>query len=361
MADPQAAPQQYTDAQLSDGRTLRFMGDLDPDTVRAKVQTFRAKEAIANNPPPVPRPQVNMQPSMLAPRHDPQLDQNIYQADAANNSTPGDALVSGATLGAGLGAGTAGRAALPFLTQQAAKHPIIATMAAQEAISQARRIPVLGKFVPPYAELLPFMRPGRAAPAEGIERDATRENVPYAGEQVPETPPQPTGAPVYRDATRQNVPYAGEAQQQAAPPPPVTPPFVRQSARWTPPTATVQWPKPGSAEDLAETKQIQDTVRNSAEQEQDALLRLGNQERYPTSTKGELTGSENAPVKLTKTPSASTIKPNLKNPAPAKPPYYLTGGAKQIPGNAAPAPAQSEDLTEEWQKNLDFLKKRKKE
>jgi hypothetical protein len=46
--------QQYTDAQLSDGRTLRFLGQLGPDEVRQKVHSFRTREGaqgIEANPP----------------------------------------------------------------------------------------------------------------------------------------------------------------------------------------------------------------------------------------------------------------------------------------------------------------------
>ncbi len=51
--------QQYTDAQLSDGRTLRFMGQLGPDEIRQKVSSFRTSEGARNiqaSPPGVPRP-----------------------------------------------------------------------------------------------------------------------------------------------------------------------------------------------------------------------------------------------------------------------------------------------------------------
>jgi hypothetical protein len=40
-------PEQFTDAQLSDGTTLRFKGQLGPDEVRAKVRAYREKQ----NPP----------------------------------------------------------------------------------------------------------------------------------------------------------------------------------------------------------------------------------------------------------------------------------------------------------------------
>lgn len=55
MSEPQ-----YTDAQLSDGRTLRFIGQLGPDEIRQKVSAFRTREAgrnaIAANPPGIRRP-----------------------------------------------------------------------------------------------------------------------------------------------------------------------------------------------------------------------------------------------------------------------------------------------------------------
>jgi len=56
--------QQYTDAQLSDGTTLRFLGQLGPDEVRQKVQGYRA-----NNPQlAVPKPPL---PGALNPKFNP--------------------------------------------------------------------------------------------------------------------------------------------------------------------------------------------------------------------------------------------------------------------------------------------------
>ena len=49
---------------------------------------------------------------------------------------------------------------------------------------------------------------GEEIPGENPRyRDATKLNVPYAGEDIPDNE---GGAEVYRDATRQNIPYAGE-------------------------------------------------------------------------------------------------------------------------------------------------------
>jgi len=53
-----ADPQQYTDAQLSDGNTLRFLGQLGPDEVKQKVQNYRARQAVATIPPTGPQGQI---------------------------------------------------------------------------------------------------------------------------------------------------------------------------------------------------------------------------------------------------------------------------------------------------------------
>ena len=60
--------QAYTDAQLSDGTTLRFMGQLGPDEVRQKVSGYKtakaARDIEANPPSGVTGPKINMQPSV---------------------------------------------------------------------------------------------------------------------------------------------------------------------------------------------------------------------------------------------------------------------------------------------------------
>lgn len=278
-------------------------------------------------PPGVPRPQVNMQQSLLGKQDnsDPDL-QRLNRGIQAGNTgpMPQDAFVGAAIAGAPL----AGAAALPFIAKQAVQHPVIAGMVGSELIKQARNIPYVGKMIPPGAEWLPFLLSKHAPEgAAQVERDATAENSPFAGEG--ETTPAQT-------------------QPQATPQPQPT------KLPWTPAQATAQWPKPGSQADIDETRAIQEQVRNTADAEQQALQRLGNQERYTRSTKSELTRSGNAPVKLTTTPSASTIKPKVGNSPPAKPPYYLSGGA-QTTGNAG----QGEDLTDILQKSLDAVKKRK--
>lgn len=332
------APSTPTLAQAVRTKYPGVYDDMDDVTLEQKVLAKYPQYAdmprtqAQVSPPGVPRPSLmgqpgtsagsTMQQSLLGKQDnsDPDL-QRLNRGIQAGNTgpMPVDAFAGAAVAGAPL----AGAAALPFIAKQAAQHPIIAGMVGSELIKQARNIPYVGKMIPPGAEWLPFLL-SKHAP-EGA-------------------------APIERDATEQNSPFAGE--EEAAP----AAPKQQTQLPWTPAQPTTQWPKPGSKEDLAETQQIQEQVRNTADAENQALLRLGNQERYARSSKGELTGSENAPVTLTKTPSANTIKPRVGNSPPAKAPYYLSGGAKTT-GNAPQG--QSEDLTDILQKSLDAVKKRK--
>lgn len=82
-------------------------------------------------------------------------------------ATPGYSAAVGVPLGIAA-AYMGGATALPFLRAIATKYPratqFVTSAAASEAISQARRIPYVGKFVPPYAEMLPFLRGEKGAP-----------------------------------------------------------------------------------------------------------------------------------------------------------------------------------------------------
>lgn len=125
-------------------------------------------------------------------------------------ATPTMAKIAGAGIGAAA-LGTPG--VLPFLGSQVANVakavPPLAMMAGINWLRQ--KVPS----IPASAEYLPmFMRFGGKAKPGGAP-DATRENVPYAGEE--ESTLKPGGQP---DATKENVPYAGEtietpAEQQA--------------------------------------------------------------------------------------------------------------------------------------------------
>jgi hypothetical protein len=95
-------------------------------------------------------------------------------------ATPMMANVAGGAIAAA-GTGVAIPAALGFIRS----HPIVGPMIASEAISKARQIPYVGKFIPPYSEMLPFLVGGKGERKIGGEPDATIDpnNVPeYAGE-----------------------------------------------------------------------------------------------------------------------------------------------------------------------------------
>jgi hypothetical protein len=72
----------------------------------------------------------------------------------------GSAAAVGATAAAPQAIASTAATGLPFLRQEAAKHPLITKAVASEGISLARRIPFLGKLMPSYAEMLPWMKGG---------------------------------------------------------------------------------------------------------------------------------------------------------------------------------------------------------
>jgi hypothetical protein len=100
-------------------------------------------------------------------------------------------------------------------------------------------------------------------------------------------------------------------------------------------------PIPGSPEDLAESQAIEERVRNAAEQEGHTINSQVKREWFannaPGTTKGELTGTPEKPVKFTKTPGI----------APPK-------AQKAIPPGVVPKP--EEDMTPLLQKSVERAK-----
>lgn len=199
MAPPAATPQsQQTLAQMVRAKYPGAYDDM-PDgileqRVLAKYPAYHDLPLSAPNaglaapagaPPSRAQAGASMQPSYLAPAHDPALDQAIYQADARTNPTPGDALAGAGTLAAGTGVGAAAGVALPFLARQAAAHPTATRMIASEAIGQARKVPYVGRFIPPGSEWLPFLIGGKGGAAAEAEEGA-------ATAQPAQTPPELT-------------------------------------------------------------------------------------------------------------------------------------------------------------------------
>lgn len=128
----------------------------------------------------------------------------------------GDAI-GGLTI-AGTGAMAAApvlRAIVPPIARIAAKHPMITSTLASEAISQARHLPGVGRFIPPFSEMLPFLLNGGKSEPEGAPEkilDATPENKSFAG-GADEPPPQKI-----LDATGENKPFAGGMDEAPAAP-----------------------------------------------------------------------------------------------------------------------------------------------
>jgi hypothetical protein len=104
-----------------------------------------------------------------------------------NRPVQGADLVPGAIAGGGAAAYMGGTATLPFVVAAARRHPLVATMAAQELIHQARQIPAVGRFIPAAAEWLPFLIGPKGAKGEA-PAEAER---PLSTDQVPGRPYKP--------------------------------------------------------------------------------------------------------------------------------------------------------------------------
>lgn len=195
--------------------------DMDDATLTKRVLAKypQYSDLAAPGVPPPAQPESSTSDSILgalSPREVPQSRHagasQIEMPGFEGMNAAGDEGKAAAMTGYGITAGTSlgGAALLPGVAGFMGRHPILSSM----AIGEARHIPYVGKFIPPYSEMLPLlMGKGSIAKneAEGgaaIERDATRGNEPFAGEEIPDTPAKST--PIYRDATRSNVPYAGE-------------------------------------------------------------------------------------------------------------------------------------------------------
>lgn len=103
---------------------------------------------------------------------------------------------------------------------------------------------------------------------------------------------------------------------------------------------TSEGPIPGSKEDLAESKAIQERIRDAGNMEDQTRLRLAREERGRIPTKGEL-------IERAGKPTARAGKP------------AATAKVSSSAGVDLPGIAVTDDLTPEWQKALDDLKAKK--
>ena len=146
------------------------------------------------------------------------------QAEAAMGfgTTTGETLGNLGKAGVATAAGVVGApaataaadSAIPFLRnlaqpvqQWAARHPKLTALGEAYAISQARKIPFVGKYIPSQAELAPLLLgkagPGAAADGGVAAEEAEAAEAEAAGKNT-EVPEEPT-APVTRPVTRQQV------------------------------------------------------------------------------------------------------------------------------------------------------------
>lgn len=140
---------------------------LSPDGQAGTIPLERVHDAIKSGfqmkPPAAANAHVDMQPEGVVV---PNAGRIPGQATGSNKVTDEQAeggLAAGAAAGGGvLAAGPA--AALTRSLMQS--HPMIASVVLSEAISHARKIPGIGKLIPPYAELAPFMMGKGAKAAE---------------------------------------------------------------------------------------------------------------------------------------------------------------------------------------------------
>lgn len=167
--------------------------------------------------------------------------------------------------------------------QQLVKHPIIGATVASEGIRAARNIPYVGKLIPPYSELLPFLLGGKGGAAA-------------EGEAAAGAPKPPVAEPV----------ASGPAP--AAPPRSAFPPEKA--------TTNFQMPKIRTGRgELNEDQGIQEMMRNDLEQHGRTAYMENSRQKWAANTrqtpKGVLVeqagGSvPQSPVKFTKTPGVKS-------------------------------------------------------
>jgi hypothetical protein len=269
---------------------------------------------------------------------------------------------AGGVIGApALAAGIA--AAAPVVSRIARKAvPYIAPALGSYAISKARQLPVVGPVINhiPFAEMLPWMVSGKGNPeGEAAESEAAMSG---ATDQIPGRPyqanpryqPRPVPAeipprkgPLLLGGEVEKIPdSAALGKIPASASEPAT--TGRQGTELLPssPGPVMQRiPRPGSPgskADTLETRSIQEQMREAGEAEDRQRLSQNKKEWFarnqPGSTKGELTGTADTPVKFSKTPG-------VKIPAAPK------------PGTVVPGPDQ--DLTDLLQRSVKAAKKAK--
>lgn len=208
-------------------------------------------------------------------------------------------------------------------------------------------------------EVPPRIPAWKTAPSEGTSIPSIIDRQPYAQAARSRTAPAPSTAaprtPLWKAMNTEGEevpsivnrqPYAQPARARTAPQASTGAPrlieqmggkpveTITQHSAYPPeaPSPVIQrGPIPGSAEDIAETKDIQGQVRDAADAEDRARLLALTRERFPGRTKFDLTGQA---VKYTKTPGVK-----------------LADKVRQVPG-------PNEDLTSLLKKSVKWAKQK---
>lgn len=217
-----------------------------------------------------------------------------------------------------------GPAVATGIATMAAKHPILTMMAGQEAISAARKLP-FGKYIPPYAELLPMLLAGKGAPES--EPTSTRPppvsystKVPAAAEaagvpavqystRVPIETPTSAPVPPVRYSISELQQKAAEAPppvsystKSAAKPESVTPPAITYSTQaTTSPQASVTPPVRYSINDIRQKAAIAGRAEGQTAESLESPYQV-----------------QNIPVQGAKVPAVQGTLPNLPEMQPSQ-------------------------------------------
>jgi len=208
---------EFLNASPSD--QMHYLATVDPDFAKASPQDQLGYVAHIRGVGPVQGPQQPVKPDFESPvplgnpRGPLGIPSMMAQPVAelgANLAYDPKFAKETATYGAGsaiaIGTGVAGVSgaldpAISAVQGMARAHPIASRIAASAAISQARKIPVVGKEIPPWAEMAPWIM---GAPGE--ERTPTGR--PEGAPNAPVDMPTPVGK-VPNAGPRPNGPYSG--------------------------------------------------------------------------------------------------------------------------------------------------------
>jgi hypothetical protein len=273
QAAPATLPANFTgwDKEAPDTLPANFSGWDEPRPGVAPPELRRGKGMDFVNP--VPTENIPVAGPMLQPFGE--LYENLKRDPEFRNDTATYGAGSAAVVGGGAGLSMVGPSAVAGAGRVAARHPFLTSM----AISEARKIPYVGKFIPPYAEFVPLLSGGKGA-------KPSAENAEVA----------PAGRP------------AEPAEFTLDAKPPTAPSKEFNLLPEAPGRVIEQTPGVDSKADIAETKAIQEQMRNAGDAEDRTRLSQANREWFGNNslsrTKGELTGQTEKPVTLTKTSGA---------------------------------------------------------